>query len=217
MRTFATLVLAVLAAGPLAAQSRRAAPAGGTPAFQLRPFVVGADERFAAGTTFKAVFDSASQPLFGGGVEVAFRHAFVDLTISHLHQSGQRALLLNGQVYQLGIPLTVRLTPVELSGGYRLTRWRRSRVIPYAGAGVGWYSYHETSGFAAAGDVVDVRRAGVLVVAGAEFRVQKWIGATVDAQYTRVKGILGGAGLSKDAGEGDLGGIAARFRVVLGR
>ena len=50
-----------------------------------------------------------------------------------------------------------------------------------------------------------------------EFRVQKWIGVAVDAQYTHVPGILGTGGVSKDAGETDLGGIAARFKVLIGR
>jgi hypothetical protein len=36
-------------------------------------------------------------------------------------------------------------------------------------------------------------------------------------QYTHVPGIIGSGGVSQDAGESDLGGVAARFRVVFGR
>ena len=40
---------------------------------------------------------------------------------------------------------------------------------------------------------------------------------SVDAQYTHVLGILGTGGISQDAGEKDLGGIAARVKVLIGR
>ena len=56
-----------------------------------------------------------------------------------------------------------------------------------------------------------------LVNGGVEFRVHKWIGLSVDAQYTHVPDILGQGGVSKEAGETDLGGIAARFKVIVGR
>ncbi len=52
---------------------------------------------------------------------------------------------------------------------------------------------------------------------GAEFRVHRWVGVSVDVQYTHVPGILGTGGVSQQAGETDLGGVAARFKVVVGR
>jgi len=36
-------------------------------------------------------------------------------------------------------------------------------------------------------------------------------------QYSHVPGILGNAGVSQQAGESDLGGVAARFKLVVGR
>jgi hypothetical protein len=48
-------------------------------------------------------------------------------------------------------------------------------------------------------------------------RLQKWISAAADAQYTAIRGILGQGGLSKDVSENDLGGVAVRIRVILGR
>lgn len=183
----------------------------------FRPFVLATDERFAAQTTFKAVFGSATESTWGGGVDVTVgRHVFVDLAISRMSQSGQRAFINDGQVFALGIPLHVTLTPVELTAGYRFRR-RHSRIIPYAGAGIGWYQYRETGDFAAAGDGTDVGHAGFVMMGGAEFRITKWIGILGDAQYTRVPGILGQGGLSKDAGESDLGGVAGRVRVMVGK
>jgi opacity protein-like surface antigen len=183
----------------------------------VRPFFLAANQRFAAQTTFNAVFSSATESLWGGGADVVIRKKyFVDLAISRLSTSGQRAFLNNGDVSRLGIPLHLTSTPVEVTGGYRF-RFGKSRIIPYAGAGIGSYSYHEASDFAAAGDDVDMRHAGFVMMGGAEFRVTKWVGISGDAQYTKVPGILGQAGISKDANESDFGGIAARLRVILGR
>jgi outer membrane protein W len=201
-------VCALLTAAPLFAQQ---------PVVSFRPFLLVTDERFAAQTTFKSVFGSATQPAWGAGLDVGLgRHVFVDLAISRMNQSGQRAFINDGQVFALGIPLRVTLTPVELTAGYRFRR-AKWRVIPYVGAGIGWYQYRETADFSAAGDDVDVRHAGFVMMGGAEFRVTKWVGIAGDAQYTNVTGILGQGGLSKDANESDLGGVAARLRVIVGR
>lgn len=183
----------------------------------VRPFALFADERFSASTTFNATLGTDTAPFWGGGVDVVVRkHFFVDLAVSHMSRDGQRAFINNGQVFRLGIPLRVASTPIEVSGGYRFVLGK-SRVVPYAGAGFGSYSYRETSDFAQSGDDVDVRHAGLLIVGGAEVRVTRWVSVTGDVQYTHVPGILGQGGLSKDANENDFGGVAGRVRVVIGR
>jgi len=103
-----------------------------------------------------------------------------------------------------------------LTGGYRF-RVRTSRIIPYAGGGIGVYGYRETSEFSTAAENVDVSHHGFVMLGGAEFRVSRWIAVAGDAQYTRVPGILGQGGLSKDVNEDNLGGVAARLRVMVGR
>ena len=90
-------------------------------------------------------------------------------------------------------------------------------MIPHVGAGFGSYGYKETSDFSESGENVDTRHAGYLAVAGAELRVHRWVGVGVDAQFTHIAGILGQGGISKDAGEDDLGGIAARVKIMVGR
>jgi opacity protein-like surface antigen len=188
------------------------------PVVRLRAFALATEQRFAAATTFNATLGSRYAPFFGGGVEVVIRRGlFVDATVSHLDKTGQRAFVNNGQIFQLGIPLTITMTPVEVSGGYRLSVPGHARVVPYAGAGVGWYSYRETSDFASSGENVDTTHAGFLLVGGAEVRLQRWIRAAADAQYTAIPSILGQGGLSKDLNERGLGGLAARIRVILGR
>jgi hypothetical protein len=39
----------------------------------------------------------------------------------------------------------------------------------------------------------------------------------VDVQYTHVPGILGDAGVSQATREDDLGGLAGRFKLIVGR
>ena len=123
--------------------------------------------------------------------------------------------MFDGQAFPLGIPLTARITPLEVSAGYR---FRASpRIIPYAGAGVARYAYVETSDFADSGENVDATHTGYLVLGGVEFRAHRWIGVSVDVQYTQVTGILGSAGISKEFGEDNLGGTAVRVKVLVGR
>lgn len=184
---------------------------------QFRPFALFSVERLSASTTFDATVGSSTAPYWGGGVDVLVRKRyFLDVAVSHMSRDGQRAFVDNGQVFRLGIPLRVSSTPIEITAGYRF-RARKWRMTPYAGAGIGSYSLHETSDFSSSGEDVDVRHAGFIAVGGAEFRVTRWIAVTGDAQYTHVPGILGQGGLSKDLGESDFGGIAGRLRVVVGR
>jgi opacity protein-like surface antigen len=100
-------------------------------------------------------------------------------------------------------------------GGYR---YRLSKtIVPYAAVGVGHYAYSETSAGNDAGEDVAESRAGLVVLGGAEFRVHRWVGIGVDVQYTHVTGVLGRAGISQAFGEDDLGGTAARVRILAGR
>ena len=71
--------------------------------------------------------------------------------------------------------------------------------------------------FADSAENVDTRHTGYLALGGAEIRLHQWVGVSIDAQYTHIPGILGDGGLSKDAKENDLGGVAARFRFIVGR
>lgn len=207
-------MLCAAAAVPASAQVRRPPPRPiRPPAVSLRPFLLVAEERFSAQQTFITVFGQSLEPLFGGGLSVAFGNGFfADVTASRFKKTGQRAFFFEGTGFPLGIPLVVTLTPVEVTAGgrFRLT----PRALAYGGAGVGSYRYQESSEFDAP---LTTRKVGYLVVGGVEFRVSRWVGVSGDAQYTHVTGIIGSAGVSKETGEVDLGGIAGRFRLILGR
>ena len=183
------------------------------PAVSLRPFFVATVERFSAKETFSAVFGGAVQPLYGGGLEVAFRNGlYFDVTASRFKKTGERAFFFNGDGFPLGIPLTVTMTPVEFTVGARSNP--APRVFPYFGAGIGSYRYEETS---AVDDSFSKTHLGWLIVGGVEYRFNSWVGISGDLQYNRVNGIIGEGGVSAEAGESDLGGTAGRFRVLIGR
>jgi hypothetical protein len=184
------------------------ASAQGNPAVSFRPFFVVAADRFSAKETFSAVFGQSVQPIYGGGLEVAFRNGlYFDVTASRFKKTGERAFFFEGQGFGLGIPLTVTMTPVEFTVGARSNP--TPRVFPYLGVGVGSYRYEE--------EAFIKRHLGWLVVGGVEFRVSRWIGISGDVQYNRVSGIIGTGGVSLEAGESSLGGTAGRVRVIVGR
>jgi outer membrane protein W len=205
------LLMAGLAvAAPAAAQS----PA----VVSIRPFVMATAQSFAASDTFDASFGKTVFPFFGAGIQVVVDDGFfVEIGVSRFRQTGERAFLSGGTPFKLGIPLTATVTPLEITGGYRFRLRQQPRVRPYVAAGFGSYRYQETSSFAEAGEDVDTTHSGFVLNGGAEFRVNRWVGMGVDVQYSHVPGILGTAGVSQQAGETDLGGVAARLKLVVGR
>jgi hypothetical protein len=191
--------------------------------FSFRPFFVITGERFSASNTFRTVFGQSFEPMWGGGVELVLPSGvYVDVTASRFSKTGQTAFFFNGQGFGLGIPLEVTLTPVEVSAGYRFTL-TSPNVVPYIGGGVGSYGYHEQSstlglsGSETSQAEFNARHLGFLAVIGVDVRVSRWISVSGDVQYTRVTGIFGSGGVSEQAGEKDLGGVAVRGRVLVGR
>ena len=208
MRAAVFVLLACAAAAPAAAQD--------PPDLSIRPFVLATEQSFAAVDAFDATFGRSVEPFFGGGGQVVIHdRVVVEIGASRFRKTGQRAFRSGGKNFELGIPLTATITPLEVTVGYR---FRLSpRVRPYVAAGVGSYAYRETASFANAGDDVDVRHTGYVANGGAEFRLHRWLGLGIDVQYTHVPGILGQAGISQQAGENDLGGVAARVKLIVGR
>jgi hypothetical protein len=204
MKTLGAFLVVLALAAPASAQ------------VSVRPFFVVAGEQMSAKTSFDAIFGQSFEPFLGGGASLVLPHGvWADVSISRFEKTGQRAFDNGGQVFRLGIPLTIAITPIEASGGYR---FRTSpRLWTYVGAGVGSYGYDESSADATATDNLSARHVGYLALGGVEGRVQKWISLAADVQFTHVPGILGTAGVSKDLGDNDLGGIAVRFRVLVGK
>ncbi|MDA1185398.1 MAG: outer membrane beta-barrel protein [Acidobacteria bacterium] len=173
---------------------------------------------FAATQSFAAVLGSETGRLFGGGVDVVVaRRVFVTLRASRFQDVGQRVFLFEGTQFDLGIPTTITVTPLELTAGYRLDRgWR---LVPYAGAGISQHRYTEASDFAEDSENVDDRFSGYHVLGGVEFRLMQWLGAAVETQWATVPDAIGDDpnSVSHAFDESDLGGVTLRLKVVVGR
>ncbi|HVH27600.1 MAG TPA: outer membrane beta-barrel protein [Vicinamibacterales bacterium] len=206
----ATACLLVAGAVPVAAQ-----PTTGQPStISLRGYVLASGQRFTASETFETIFGQSVQPFWGAGLELVDAGGFyLDFGFSRFKKTGERAFFFEGDGFGLNTPLTVTITPLELTAGFRFNP--ASRVVPYVGGGIGSYGYEETSDFE--DEAFEDRHVGYLAVGGVDFRISRWFGISADVQYTHVPGILGTGGVSQEAGETDLGGVAARFRVLFGR
>jgi opacity protein-like surface antigen len=176
---------------------------------------------FAASDTFDAVLGSSTGMFFGGGVEVVFPgRYFVNARLSRFKKSGERVFVDDGEVFPLGIPLEVGITPVEVTGGYRFrARGRTRNFIPYIGAGVGWHRYSETSDFAGSDEDVSETFTGFHGLGGIEFRLSRIFAVGGEGQWTTVPDALGTetTSASEAFGEKNLGGFGFRVRFTVGR
>jgi opacity protein-like surface antigen len=214
----ALIVFALVAvADPAAAQTRpRAAPSS-------RSISIGGYGTFGlinleAVETFDAVLGKSSGNIYGGGATVGlpFGGLFVDIGGWRFKEAGERVFITNGEIFHLGIPVTITITPVELTAGWKFRR-RNSRLIPYAGGGVTWYGYKETSSFSTPVEDVDERFNGYHVMGGVEFKVRRWLGVGGEAAWTTIPDAIGTGGVSKVFGDTDLGGTSFRAKITIGR
>ena len=173
---------------------------------------------FSASESFEAVLGTSSGTLFGGGATVGLPWGglFFSVGASRVSEQGERVLVLDGRVYPLGIPLTVKVTPVEVTGGWQFRGLSR-RFVPYVGGGFSSYAYQESSTFAAAGEDTDERFSGYHVLGGAEFKVAGWLGVGGEFAWTTVPDALGAGGVSEAFDDTDLGGTSLRLKITIGR
>ncbi len=186
---------------------------------QIRGFADVGSTTFAATDSFETILGSASGLVFGGGVEGMLpKNIFVNLRASRFSKTGERVFVTDsGERFGLGVPTTITVTPIELTGGYRVDRgWR---VVPYGGGGFGRHRYEESSDFAEGEENVEESFTGYHILGGAEFRVSPWIGAAGELQWSTVPDALGQDpnGVANHFDESDLGGLTVRVKLVIGR
>jgi hypothetical protein len=174
--------------------------------------------------SFEAVLDTHSGKDVGIGAQVAWqsgrlRGLFVEVDASRFEETGQRAFVDEGEVFPLGIPLTIGLTPIEVSVGYRLNPVRRtrggvvaSRIASFAGGGVGSVGYTETDDE----DEISERFTAYHVMGGADVTVWRMLQIGAEARYRWVPDGLGAGGISDAFNETDLGGSTFRIRIGVG-
>jgi hypothetical protein len=135
---------------------------------------------------------------------------------SQVRKTGHRVFVFQGETFDLGIPATITVRPIEVNVGFRFLPGRR--VVPYAAAGPGWYKYTETSSFAEDNENVEETFNGFQLLGGAEVRMWRWIAVAGEAQWARVPDALGTDpnGVSSEFSEDDLGGSTFRFKIIIG-
>jgi outer membrane protein with beta-barrel domain len=187
--------------------------------FTPRGYVTYGSTVLSATESFEAVTGESSKTGVGGGGALLgiWRGVFVDVGASQQSLDGERVFVDSGTVYKLGIPVTIKLRPIDLAVGWRFTFRRMRKLSPYAGVGASFISYKETSEFAASGENVDDSKSGAFYLAGADYAVMRWIHAGVEYRYRSVKGVLGTAGVSDLFNEDQLGGYAFALRISVGR
>ena len=174
--------------------------------------------------SFDAVLDTHSGTDLGFGAQLAWqsgrlRGLFVEVDASRFEETGERAFVHEGEVFPLGIPLTIGLTPVEVSAGYRLNQVRRTRngvvaspLAYFAGGGVGSLGYTETDDE----DEISERFIAYHVMGGVDVTVWRVLQIGAEARYRWVPDGLGAGGISDAFNETDLGGSTFRVRIGVG-
>src|SRR5260221_12952903 len=78
-------------------------------------------EKFAAQNSFRAVMGQATGQFFGGGAEVRIGSGlFLNPSLEHFTRTGDRVVVVDREVFKLGLPDTVSLTPMTMTAGPRL-------------------------------------------------------------------------------------------------
>jgi len=183
----------------------------------VRGFALFAADKMAADESFQALSGSASPRSFGGGVQVTnlFHGLFAEVSAERSSVNGERVFVHEGEVFRLGIPVRITTTPIDVIAGWRSAPI--DRVTAFAGGGVSLMSFKETSDFADADENVDKRSRGLVVLAGMEVQVWRWIHVRGDMRYRRVTDLLGAGGVSAQFGETTFGGFGGSVKVAVGR
>jgi opacity protein-like surface antigen len=191
-------------------------PAQAQSSIGLRGYVTYGSTTFSATESFEAITGESRKAGVGGGAVVTglWRGLFVDAGVTQQTLSGERVFVDAGTVYRLGIPVSIKMRPVDLAAGWRLSY---GRLSPYAGAGATFLSYEETAEFAEPGDNVSESKTGALFLTGLDVSVNRWLHVGAEFRYRSVSGVLGDGGVSEVFNEDQLGGYAFALRVSLGK
>ncbi|MBK5298635.1 MAG: porin family protein [Vicinamibacteria bacterium] len=197
-------------AGATVPRPRRSAPR-----FGIRGYGEGAYQWFTAADSFKAILDTSGGLFYGGGAQVHFGPIYVDVGVSRFEKTGERAFVFEGDVFRLGIPDRITMTPVVVTAGYRFPI--RDRIVPYVGGGVGSLKFEERSDFADPGENVSERFTSYHAVAGVEYAATRWLFVAGEVRYAAVPDALGAPGIAADFDESNLGGVSVAVKVLVGR
>jgi hypothetical protein len=229
-------------APPAKPASQAKSPAQNPSPIRVRGVVTFGAAAFQAQESFEAILGSRSGPVYGGGGQLLLPWDFyAEVGVWHFSSDGERAFIgPNEEIFPLGVPLDVSITPIEITGGWRYrhcpqpprppgtprtkqpartapaARPCAPKVIPYVGGGLSLYKYTETSELADATEDVDERFTGFHLLGGAEVRVHRWIAVGGEIGWSSVPDALDG-GVAAAFDEDNLGGVMFRVKLAIGR
>ncbi len=184
------------------------------PFFRVRGYGSIAYEWFLANDSFNAVLGHRGGLFYGGGGQVIFGHLFADVGFEHFRKTGQRVIVLDGDVFPLGIADTITMEPLTVSGGYRFKPSGKS--VAYAGGGYTSLRFKETAEFAEPGENTDERFNGFVILGGVEYAVHKWVFVSGEARFTGIPNAVGAPGVAAEFDESNLGGFSLALKVSVG-
>jgi opacity protein-like surface antigen len=198
-----------------AASGVPAPPPPPAPAIGVRGYGLGAYQWFLAKDSFNAILGTRGGFFYGGGGQVIIHHIFVDVSFERFKKTGERAIVVDGDVFRLGIPDTITMQPFTVVGGYRFRT--KQGTTPYVGGGVGSLRFQEVSDFAEPGDNTDERFTSYHVVGGVEYAATRWLFLTTEFRFSSVPNAIGSPGIAGDFDEHNLGGFGLAVKVGVGR
>jgi opacity protein-like surface antigen len=169
--------------------------------------------RFAAQKSFQAITGTGGGAMMGGGGEVRIGSLFLGGSIDRYTQTGQRVLVIDREVFGLGVPDTITLVPMKALAGWR---FEHGNATPYVGGGIGTVLFKEESLAADPGENIQTRFTSYHAVAGVEFR-NGWVATAFEVEYSRIPDSIGFGGASAAFQESNLGGVVGRIKILVGR
>ena len=179
--------------------------------FRARLFVHFEGQAMTAKDSFDAVAGTSTLMGVGVGVEAqnVWRRLFLRGAISRFKKTGERVFVSDGELFRLGIPLEITMTPIEVGAGWRFSPL--SGIVPYVGAGALFHKHREESPGDGSGDGVNETFTGMTLFGGVEVPVWRFVSAGAEVGWRKASvGSPGGAMAA--FGEKDLGGVS--FRVM---
>lgn len=169
----------------------------------------------SASKSADALFDSSGGFTWGGAARYSFKGGiFVSAGARTFSKEGERVFLAGptDTVARLGFPLSIRITPMFVTAGYRFREGKM--VVPYAGIGGSLTSFTEESSVAGRSYDESRTQGGFHVVGGAEVgRGRFRFGAEVG--WSTVPDAVGVGGVSAVYNENNLGGWSVMGKLVI--
>jgi len=169
--------------------------------------------RFSAQNSFQAITGAGGGAVLGGGAEVRIGRLFLGGSIDRYTQTGQRVLVIDREVFGLGVPDTISLVPMTAMAGWR---FGHGNATPYVGGGIGTVLFKEESLAADPSENIRTRFTSYHVVGGVEIR-NGWVATAFEIAYSRIPDSIGFGGASAAFQESNLGGVAGRIKILVGR